>query len=85
MPNTSPTAGSSGADLNGMAVKVGDKNVIVGNLTIQEIMINNKIACEKLVKRLEPIKAANPNGTWQEWVHSAFDNRVSLCASGFYK
>lgn len=42
-------------------------------------------ACEKLNRRLQPIKDANPKGTWQEWVNKAYFDRVSLSATGFYK
>ncbi|XP_023299280.2 xanthine dehydrogenase [Lucilia cuprina] len=64
VPNTSPTAASSGSDLNGMAVLD---------------------ACEKLNKRLAPIKEANPNGTWTEWISKAYFERISLSATGFYR
>ncbi|XP_026315872.1 xanthine dehydrogenase isoform X3 [Hyposmocoma kahamanoa] len=41
-------------------------------------------ACQTLVKRLQPFKEANPNGTWEQWVSAAFVNRVSLSATGFH-
>ncbi|CAL8080403.1 unnamed protein product [Orchesella dallaii] len=41
-------------------------------------------ACQKLVKRLEPFKKSNPNGTWEEWVGAAYFNKVNLSAVGFY-
>ncbi|XP_013100301.2 xanthine dehydrogenase [Stomoxys calcitrans] len=41
-------------------------------------------ACEKLNKRLEPIKKANPKGTWQEWIQQAYLNSISLSATGYY-
>ncbi|XP_022211535.2 xanthine dehydrogenase [Drosophila obscura] len=41
-------------------------------------------ACEKLNKRLAPIKEALPQGTWQEWINKAYFDRVSLSATGFY-
>ncbi|KAM4693535.1 xanthine dehydrogenase/oxidase isoform 2-T2 [Discoglossus pictus] len=42
-------------------------------------------ACQKILKRLEPYKAANPKGTWENWVMAAYVDRVSLSATGFYK
>ncbi|KAF3688302.1 Xanthine dehydrogenase/oxidase Xanthine dehydrogenase [Channa argus] len=42
-------------------------------------------ACEILVKRLEPYKAKNPKGSWEDWVTEAYFDRVSLSANGFYK
>ncbi|CAH3868030.1 xanthine dehydrogenase [Pieris brassicae] len=41
-------------------------------------------ACETLVKRLEPYKKKNPEGTWESWVSAAYFDRVSLSATGFY-
>jgi xanthine dehydrogenase/oxidase len=42
-------------------------------------------ACEVLMERLEPYKRANPKGKWEDWVNSAYFDRVSLSATGFYK
>ncbi|ODN01215.1 Xanthine dehydrogenase/oxidase [Orchesella cincta] len=42
-------------------------------------------ACQKLAKRLEPFKKANPNGTWEDWVGAAYFNRVNLSAVGFFE
>uniref|UniRef100_A0A663MG97 Xanthine dehydrogenase/oxidase n=1 Tax=Athene cunicularia TaxID=194338 RepID=A0A663MG97_ATHCN len=61
VPNTSPTAASVSADINGMA-------------------IHN--ACQTILKRLEPIKQSNPKGSWEDWVSSAYENCVSLSATG---
>ncbi|EDO33869.1 predicted protein [Nematostella vectensis] len=42
-------------------------------------------ACEKIVRRIEPYKKANPKGTWNDWVMAAYSDRTSLSADGFYK
>ncbi|XP_070786572.1 xanthine dehydrogenase/oxidase isoform X1 [Enoplosus armatus] len=42
-------------------------------------------ACEILVKRLEPYKTKNPNGSWEDWVKAAYFDRVNLSSNGFYK
>ncbi|XP_028998370.1 xanthine dehydrogenase/oxidase [Betta splendens] len=42
-------------------------------------------ACQILVKRLEPYKASNPKGSWEDWVNAAYFDRVSLSANGFYR
>ncbi|XP_028255483.1 xanthine dehydrogenase/oxidase-like [Parambassis ranga] len=42
-------------------------------------------ACEILVSRLEPYKAKNPKGSWEDWVRAAYFDRVSLSANGFYR
>ncbi|XP_060736363.1 xanthine dehydrogenase/oxidase [Tachysurus vachellii] len=41
--------------------------------------------CQKLLQRLEPYKAKNPKGTWEDWVNAAYFDRVNLSANGFYK
>lgn len=41
-------------------------------------------ACEILKTRLEPFKAKNPDGKWEDWVIDAYVNRVQLSATGFY-
>ncbi|KAF5279183.1 hypothetical protein FQR65_LT03430 [Abscondita terminalis] len=41
-------------------------------------------ACKIINERLEPIKQKNPKGKWEEWIISAYMNRISLSATGFY-
>uniref|UniRef100_A0A0N5AMQ3 xanthine dehydrogenase n=1 Tax=Syphacia muris TaxID=451379 RepID=A0A0N5AMQ3_9BILA len=62
VPNGSPTAASSGSDLNGIAVKD---------------------ACDKINQRLQPIKDAHPDYTWEQIVEKAYLSRVPLFSSGF--
>ena len=56
-----------------------------GFLSWQMVIYNVQDACKKLLKRLKPYKDANPKGTWEDWVISAYFDRVSLAATGFYK
>jgi hypothetical protein len=42
-------------------------------------------ACKTLLQRLEPFKTANPKGKWADWVKTAYCERVSLSATGFYR
>uniref|UniRef100_A0A4W4HCN9 Xanthine dehydrogenase/oxidase n=1 Tax=Electrophorus electricus TaxID=8005 RepID=A0A4W4HCN9_ELEEL len=44
-------------------------------------------ACKTLLQRLEPYKAKNPKGFWEDWVcrQTAYFDRVNLSANGFYK
>lgn len=42
-------------------------------------------ACNKIMERLKPVIDKNPNGTWEEWVTTAYLERISLSAAGFYK
>jgi xanthine dehydrogenase large subunit len=64
VPNTSATAASAGADLNGGAVKD---------------------ACEQIMTRLQPVRAAHPDLSWEELVGKAYHERVQLWAAGFYR
>ncbi|CAH0702364.1 unnamed protein product [Spodoptera exigua] len=41
-------------------------------------------ACKVLKDRLEPFKAKNPAGKWEDWIIEAYVNRVQLSATGFY-
>uniref|UniRef100_A0A8C4LHH2 FAD-binding PCMH-type domain-containing protein n=1 Tax=Equus asinus TaxID=9793 RepID=A0A8C4LHH2_EQUAS len=42
-------------------------------------------ACQTILKRLEPFKRKNPSGSWEDWVIAAYQDAVSLSATGFYK
>ncbi|KAK4037119.1 hypothetical protein OUZ56_029159 [Daphnia magna] len=42
-------------------------------------------ACQILMDRLVPIRKANPEGTWQQWIQDAYFQRISLSTTGFYK
>ncbi|XP_044524995.1 aldehyde oxidase 3-like [Gracilinanus agilis] len=44
-----------------------------------------QIACQTLMKRLEPIISKNPNGTWKEWANEAFIQSISLSATGYFR
>ncbi|XP_036784021.2 aldehyde oxidase isoform X1 [Manis pentadactyla] len=44
-----------------------------------------KDACQTLLKRLEPIISKNPGGTWKEWAQAAFDESISLSATGYFR
>ncbi|XP_044525600.1 aldehyde oxidase-like [Gracilinanus agilis] len=44
-----------------------------------------KDACQILRKRLEPIISKNPHGTWKEWAQEAFNQSISLSATGYFR
>ncbi|XP_058405526.1 aldehyde oxidase-like isoform X1 [Diceros bicornis minor] len=44
-----------------------------------------KDACQTLLKRLEPIISKNPRGTWKDWAQAAFDESISLSATGYFR
>uniref|UniRef100_A0A8C8BM87 Aldehyde oxidase 1 n=1 Tax=Otus sunia TaxID=257818 RepID=A0A8C8BM87_9STRI len=44
-----------------------------------------KDACQTLLKRLQPIINKNPKGTWNDWIKEAFEQSVSLSATGYFR
>uniref|UniRef100_A0A8D0E4N7 FAD-binding PCMH-type domain-containing protein n=1 Tax=Salvator merianae TaxID=96440 RepID=A0A8D0E4N7_SALMN len=42
-------------------------------------------ACQILRKRLEPIIKNNPEGKWEDWIKTAFEESISLSATGYFK
>uniref|UniRef100_A0A8C4VBM8 Aldehyde oxidase 1 n=1 Tax=Falco tinnunculus TaxID=100819 RepID=A0A8C4VBM8_FALTI len=44
-----------------------------------------KDACQTLLKRLQPIISKNPKGTWNDWIKEAFEQSVSLSATGYFR
>uniref|UniRef100_A0A663MHN5 Aldehyde oxidase 1 n=1 Tax=Athene cunicularia TaxID=194338 RepID=A0A663MHN5_ATHCN len=44
-----------------------------------------KDACQTLMKRLQPIINKNPKGTWNDWIKEAFEQSVSLSATGYFR
>ncbi|CAJ1087680.1 aldehyde oxidase 5 isoform X2 [Xyrichtys novacula] len=43
-----------------------------------------KDACEKLMKRLQPLMETKPRNTWKQWVTEAYLEKISLSATGFF-
>lgn len=41
-------------------------------------------ACNKIKERLKPIVAQNPQGDWKAWVRAAYNQCISLSATGYY-
>ncbi len=83
VPNTSATAASSGSDLNGMAVK-----------NACDILRERIAACLAEVHDLDPSQVRFEQGnvhigsqtvTFAQAAQIAYQNRVSLSATGFYK
>ena len=42
-------------------------------------------ACNKIMKRLQPLINENPEGNWEDWIQKAYMNRIQLSATGFYR
>ncbi|MBS4058782.1 MAG: xanthine dehydrogenase molybdopterin binding subunit [Bacteroidetes bacterium] len=88
VPNTSPTAASSGTDLNGMAVKNAiDKIKIRLDSLAKQLLSENEIASGELVYHDGLVFLSNmPDKkiTFKELVIKAHLSQISLSATGFY-
>ncbi len=83
VPNTSPTAASSGSDLNGMAAKIAAETL---KARLAEVAAAHfAVAPDSLIFADGLVKAGNRTMTFAEIAALAHDNRVSLSATGFYR
>jgi xanthine dehydrogenase large subunit len=83
VPNTSATAASSGADLNGMAVQAACETLI-GRLK-DHLAAHHGVKPEEIAFAEGQVSAPGLSLTWQEVIASAYEARISLSATGFYK
>lgn len=83
VPNTSATAASSGADLNGMAAQIAAET-IRGRMA--EVAAGKfGVPTEEIVFRNGEIRAGNHHIEFSELTRLCHAQRVSLSASGFYR
>ncbi len=83
VPNTSPTAASSGADLNGKAAQNAA-------LTIKQRLIDfaashYKVSAEEVVFKNGMVVIRDEILTFEAFVQLAYFNQVSLSSTGFYR
>ena len=81
VPNTSATAASSGSDLNGMAVKAAC-DTIRGRI---EGFLKSYYQTDSVAFKNGKVLAGAEEMTFGQAVQLAYENRVSLSATGFYK
>lgn len=82
VPNTSPTAASSGSDINGMAAKAAAE-------TIKKRLIGfaaskYKVPEEQVVFLPNRVRVGNDEMSFADLVQEAYVNRISLSSTGFY-
>lgn len=82
--NTSPTAASSGADLNGNALLVACNELLVRLKSVAALMYDCSIEDAELFKEKVVIKGVVTDTTWEILVQTAFLKRVSLTENGHY-
>lgn len=82
--NTSPTAASSGADLNGNALLAACNELLMRLKSVAALMHDCSIEDAGLLKEKVVIKGVVTDTTWEKLVQTAFLKRVSLTENGHY-
>ena len=83
VPNTSPTAASSGTDLNGMAALDACRKI--KSRLIAFYAEETGVAPSEVVFNREEVRAGDHRISFSELVHKAYMARVSLSSNGFYR
>jgi xanthine dehydrogenase large subunit len=83
VPNTSPTAASSGTDLNGKAAQ-NAAETIKGRLV--EFLANHfKVTTEDVEFKNEQVRVRDHYLSFEEMIQLAYFNQISLSSTGFYR
>ncbi|MDH4607260.1 xanthine dehydrogenase molybdopterin binding subunit [Pseudomonas sp. BN102] len=83
VPNTSPTAASSGTDLNGKAAQ-NAAETIKGRLV--EFLANHfKVTAEDVEFKNEQVRVRDHYLSFEEMIQLAYFNQISLSSTGFYR
>ena len=83
VPNTSPTAASSGADLNGMAAQNAARQI--KDRLIDFAAETHQIPRDQVVFLPNRVRVGNQEISFNDLVLQAYTARVQLSAAGFYK
>jgi xanthine dehydrogenase large subunit len=83
VPNTSPTAASSGTDLNGMAAK--DAAIKIKQRMVDFACDHFSVSSERVKFYAGEVIAGDKHLSFAEFVQLAYMNRISLSATGYYK
>jgi len=84
VPNTSPTAASSGTDINGAAARNAARKL---KQRLVDFLAEKHAPVEvsSIVFGHDKINVGDEHYSWETLAHAAYMNRVSLSATGFYK
>ncbi|OJI95216.1 xanthine dehydrogenase molybdenum binding subunit apoprotein [Planktotalea frisia] len=83
VPNTSATAASSGSDLNGMAVKAACDTI---RARLIDFLVGHfGVAQEAIVFDNDEVRIGDKALAFADVAKLAYENRISLSATGFYK
>jgi xanthine dehydrogenase large subunit len=83
VPNTSPTAASSGSDLNGMAALNAAEQIKARMITIAAVHF--KVDENEIFFAANRVYAGNRSISFPELAQMSWESRVSLSAAGYYK
>ena len=82
VPNTSPTAASSGTDMNGMAAKIAAEKLL--SRLRQFAVAHYGVKAEEIEFLPNQVKVGEQTFSFSEFVHAAYMERIQLSATGFY-
>jgi len=86
VPNTSATAASSGADLNGGAIKNACEQIQSRLLQVAAVQIGTNPSDVRIVDGVaRGLGNASREVPWEELVRAAYFQRVQLFAAGYYR
>ncbi|MDN3023880.1 xanthine dehydrogenase molybdopterin binding subunit [Streptomyces sp. S.PB5] len=85
VPNTSATAASSGADLNGGAIKNACEQLRERLLQVAATRLGVNASDVRIVEGVARALGSDQELGWDELVHTAYFQRVQLSAAGFYR
>jgi xanthine dehydrogenase large subunit len=85
VPNTSATAASSGADLNGGAIKNACEQLRERLLQVAATQLGANASDVRIVEGVARALGSDKELAWDDLVRAAYFQRVQLSAAGFYR
>ncbi|NBE54294.1 xanthine dehydrogenase molybdopterin binding subunit [Streptomyces boluensis] len=85
VPNTSATAASSGADLNGAAVKNACEQLRERLVQVAASQLGSSASDVRIVAGVARTLGSDEELAWDDLVRTAYFQRVQLSAAGFYR
>ncbi|MEU9110987.1 xanthine dehydrogenase molybdopterin binding subunit [Streptomyces sp. NPDC048483] len=85
VPNTSATAASAGADLNGAAVKNACEQLRERLLVVAGTQLGANASDVRIVEGVARTLGSDKELAWDDLVRTAYFQRVQLSAAGFYR
>lgn len=85
VPNTSATAASSGADLNGAAVKNACEQLTERLRQVAGTLLGGNASDVRIVEGVARVLGSDKELAWDDLVRAAYFQRVQLSAAGFYR